>query len=75
MIKFMTTTGLACELSLNNHHAYQTSSLLKDFWSLDPRVRTVGVAFRYWASVVRLVRQAEDTLPPHTFGILLMYFL
>jgi len=74
-IKFMTITGLACELSLNNHHAYQTSRLLKDYWSLDPRVRTVGVAFRYWASVVRLDKQAEGTLPPHTFAILLMYFL
>eukprot|EP00092_Neocalanus_flemingeri_P000521 GFUD01000553.1.p1 GENE.GFUD01000553.1~~GFUD01000553.1.p1 ORF type:complete len:1415 (-),score=480.00 GFUD01000553.1:1102-5346(-) len=74
-IKFLTTTGLACELSLNNHHAYQTSSLLKDYWSLDPRMRTVGVAFRYWACLVRLDRQAEGTLPPHTFAILLVYFL
>jgi len=74
-IKFLTTTGLACELSLNNHHAYQTSSLMKDYWTLDPRVRTVGVAFRYWASLVRLDRQAEGTLPPHTFAILLVYFL
>jgi len=74
-IKFTTTSNLACELSLNNHHAYQTSRLLKDYWSLDPRVRTVGLAFRYWASLVRLDRQAEGTLPPHTFAILLMYFL
>jgi len=74
-IKFTTTSNLACELSLNNHHAYQTSRLLKDYWSLDPRVRTVGVAFRYWANLVRLDRQAEGTLPPHTFAILLMYFL
>jgi terminal uridylyltransferase len=74
-IKFTTTSHLACELSLNNHHAYQTSRLLKDYWSLDSRVRTVGVAFRYWASLVRLDRQAEGTLPPHTFAILLMYFL
>ena len=41
-------------------------------WSLDP---SVGVAYRYWASVVRMDRQAEGTLPPHTFVILLMYFL
>jgi hypothetical protein len=45
-----------CELCLNNHQAYHTSSLLKDYCSLDPRVRTVGVAFRYWASVVRMER-------------------
>ena len=35
-----------CELCLNNHC----------YCSLDPRVRTVGVAFRYWASLVRMDR-------------------
>jgi len=74
-IKFQTSSGLSCELSLNNHHAYQTSSILKDYMTLDARVRTVGVAFRYWANLVRLDRQAEGTLPPHTFAILLIYFL
>ena len=35
-----------CELCLNNHC----------YCSLDPRVRTVGGAFRYWASLVRMDR-------------------
>ena len=30
---------------------------------------------RYWASLVRLDRQREGTLPPHSFPILLIYFL
>ena len=55
-------------LSTSDH---QTSSLLKDYWSLDPRVRTLG----YWASVVRIDRLAEGTLPPNSFANLLVYFL
>ena len=74
-IKFSTHNNMACELSLNNVQAFQTSSLLRDYWHLDSRVRTLGVAFRYWASLVRLDRQAEGSLPPHSFAILLVYFL
>jgi hypothetical protein len=36
-IKFLTSTGLECELSLNNHQAFQTSALLADYITLDPR--------------------------------------
>ncbi len=36
-IKFMTNTGLECELSLNNNQAFQTSALLADYITLDPR--------------------------------------
>ena len=76
LIKFRTVaSGLACELSLSNHQAFQTSQLLADYWALDTRVRTLGTAFRFWANLVRLDRQAEGTLPPHTFAILLVYFL
>ena len=48
-IKFSTHNNLACELSLNNCQPFQTSSLLRDYWQLDSRVRTLGVAFR-WVS-------------------------
>ena len=74
-IRFSTHSNLHCELSLNNFQASQTSCLLRDYNSLDERVRTLGVAFRYWASLVALDRQAEGTLPPHAFAILLVYFL
>ena len=39
------------------------------------RVRTLGIAFRYWANITKLDRQAEGTLSPHTFAILLIYYL
>ena len=48
-------------------------SLVKSFcWSL--KLFIVNFV-RYWASLVRLDRQAEGTLPPHSFAILLVYFL
>ena len=74
-IRFSTHSNLHCELGLNNFHASQTSCLLRDYNNLDERVRTLGVAFRYWASLVRLDRQAEGSLPPHAISILLVYFL
>ena len=64
-----------CELSLNNHMAYQTTALLKDYTKLDPRVRTLGVAMRYWAQLCKLDRQADGTLPPHCFPLLVVHFL
>ena len=36
---------------------------------------TLHFQFRYWASLVKLDRQAEGSLPPHSFAILLVYFL
>ena len=64
-----------CELSLNNHLAYQTSALLRDYLRLDPRVKILAVALRFWANICKLDRQAEGTLPPHSFSLLLIHFL
>jgi DNA polymerase sigma len=67
--------GLECEVSLNNHMAYHTSLLLRDYMSLDPRVHTLAVAVRFWAKTCLLDRQAVGTMPPHAFAIMLVYFL
>ena len=40
-----------CELSLNNHLAYQTSALLKDYVQIDPRVKTLLISLRFWVSI------------------------
>ncbi len=76
MVLFTTVApDFDCELSLNNHHAYQTSALLRDYLSLDPRVQTLAVAIRYWAKLCMVDKQAEGTLPAHAFAILLVFFL
>ncbi len=67
--------GTRCELSLNNKMAYQTSALLKDYGRLDPRARVLGIALRYWANLCKVDRQAEGTLPPHCFPLLVIHFL
>ena len=51
-IRFSTHNNLSCELTLNNYNAFQTSSLLRDYWNLDSRVRTLGVAFRYCLTIL-----------------------
>ena len=69
------TMETRCELSLNNHLAYQTSALLRDYVRLEPRFKTLVVALRYWAHICKLDRQAEGTLPPHSFALMLIHFL
>ena len=64
-----------CEISLNNHNAYQASQLLTDYCLIDPRIRTLGVCLRYWARMCKIDRQSEGTLPSHAFPILLIHFL
>ncbi|CAN7977518.1 unnamed protein product, partial [Ixodes persulcatus] len=44
-------TDLNCEISLNNYNSIKTSKLLADYASLDPRVQSLGVIFRYWGQV------------------------
>ncbi|CAN8023453.1 unnamed protein product, partial [Ixodes persulcatus] len=44
-------TDLSCEISLNNSNSIKTSKLLADYASLDPRVQSLGVIFRYWGQV------------------------
>ena len=72
---FFAVEGFKCELSLNNHMAVQTTKMLRDYMSLDPRVHTLAVAIRYWARLCGIDRQAEGTLPAHAFALLLVFFL
>ncbi|XP_029826435.2 terminal uridylyltransferase 7 isoform X1 [Ixodes scapularis] len=68
-------TDLKCEISLNNSNSIKTSRLLADYASLDPRVQSLGVIFRYWGHVCKLDRQERGTLPPHAYPIMVIYFL
>ena len=70
-----TTPSMQCELSLNNHNAFQTSKILADYCLMDPRVRTLGICLRFWAKICKIDRQSDGTLPSHSFPILLIHFL
>ena len=60
---FFAYDGVQYQLSMNNANAIQTSKLVLDYVSLDPRVRVLGICLRYWARVCGLDRQTEGTLP------------
>lgn len=75
-IRFMDFgSKIACEISLNNCNSLKTSRLLDDYVSLDPRVQTLGVAFRLWAKICGLDQQEKGTLPAHAFAIMTVFFL
>ena len=44
---------LLCQLSVSNTMAQHTTRLLQAYSAIDPRVKKLGVIFRYWAKVPR----------------------
>ena len=73
---FLTSSSsLPCRLSLANSCSLQTSLLLKDYRSLEPRLAILGTALRLWAREVGLDRQEEGGIPRHALDLLLIYFL
>ncbi|XP_077548317.1 terminal uridylyltransferase 4-like [Haemaphysalis longicornis] len=69
------SSTLSCKISLNNSNSLKTSRLLEDYVSLDPRVRTLGVAFRFWANICGLDQQEKGTLPAHALALMTVFFL
>ncbi|XP_076309141.1 terminal uridylyltransferase 7-like [Tachypleus tridentatus] len=68
-------TGLFCNISLYNDSAYQTSQLLADYCSIDPRVKILGVVIRKWAKICEIDDASKGTLPAHSFPLMLIYYL
>ncbi|XP_078656960.1 terminal uridylyltransferase 7-like isoform X4 [Branchiostoma floridae x Branchiostoma belcheri] len=68
-------SGLQCILSTGNDAAISTCKLLATYARIDHRVRTLGLAFRYWARVCHLDCQSEGSMPPHAYIIMTVYFL
>uniref|UniRef100_T1JHR9 CCHC-type domain-containing protein n=1 Tax=Strigamia maritima TaxID=126957 RepID=T1JHR9_STRMM len=66
---------LNCMVNLNNAPAFSTALLLSEYISIDPRVRVLGAAFRYWAEICLLDKQYNGTLPAHSFPIMVIYYL
>ncbi|CAH1242765.1 ZCCHC11 [Branchiostoma lanceolatum] len=68
-------SGLQCILSTGNDAAISTCKLLATYARIDSRVRTLGLAFRYWARMCHLDCQSEGSMPPHAYIIMTVYFL
>lgn len=69
------SSGLKCELSPGNFSATRTSSLLKRYNDLDPRVQVLAVCLRRWARVCSVDCQAEGGLPGYSFALMVIHFL
>lgn len=39
----------ACDITVSNYLALENTQLLRDYASIDPRLRQLGVALKYWA--------------------------
>ncbi|XP_021359551.1 terminal uridylyltransferase 4-like [Mizuhopecten yessoensis] len=75
-IYFSDQTGsLSCQLTITGSQAPQTSTLLSIFADIDPRVRKLGIVFRYFAKICKIDRQDEGTLPAYSFSLLLVHYL
>ena len=73
---FLTSSSLLpCRLSLGNSCSVQTSLLLRDYRSLEPRLAVLGTALRLWARELGLDRQEEGGMPRHALDLLLVYYL
>ncbi|XP_046551942.1 LOW QUALITY PROTEIN: terminal uridylyltransferase 4-like [Haliotis rubra] len=68
-------TKLECKMTINSRPATATSQLLAVYSEMDPRVRKLAVAFRYWAKVCRLDVQSEGTLPAYATALMTVFFL
>ncbi|XP_033736916.1 terminal uridylyltransferase 7-like isoform X2 [Pecten maximus] len=75
-IYFSDHTGcLSCQLTITGSLAPQTSTLLCIYADIDPRVRKLGIVFRYFAKICKIDRQDEGTLPAYCYSLLVVYYL
>ena len=75
LLFFTSISLLSCRLSLGNSCSVQTSLLLRDYRSLEPRLAVLGTALRLWAREVGLDRQENGGMPCHALDLLLVYYL
>ncbi|CAH1773302.1 unnamed protein product [Owenia fusiformis] len=69
------SSKLSFQICVNNVSAHLTTKLLQLYSNMDPRVKKLGVAFRYWGQLCEIDRQHEGTLPSYSFNLMLVYYL
>ncbi|PNF19443.1 hypothetical protein B7P43_G03611, partial [Cryptotermes secundus] len=68
-------TNLPCVLTVQHNHSHKIALLLSQYATVDERVRTLGIAFRFWGQHCKLDNAEAGTWPPHAFSLLVVYFL
>ncbi|KAK3909237.1 Terminal uridylyltransferase 7 [Frankliniella fusca] len=67
--------GLVVQLSLNNNGAYNTAKLIRDYISIDNRVKPLCIFFRYWGKMCGLDQGENGSWQGHAFPIMVIHFL
>ncbi|XP_041374641.1 terminal uridylyltransferase 4-like [Gigantopelta aegis] len=68
-------TGIECQISVNSNKAIQTTHILYEYGTMDPRVKPLAVAFRYWATVCHFVNQEKKVVPACATNLMLLFYL
>ncbi|DBA02383.1 TPA: hypothetical protein N0F65_007202, partial [Lagenidium giganteum] len=66
---------VACDLCVGGVHALLNTALLKYYGKLDPRVRPLAFAVKYWAKCRGINDSANGTLSSYAFTMLLIFYL
>uniref|UniRef100_A0A6I8NCT1 RNA uridylyltransferase n=1 Tax=Ornithorhynchus anatinus TaxID=9258 RepID=A0A6I8NCT1_ORNAN len=68
-------SGLTCKVSAGNDVACLTADLLAALGKLEPVLRPLVLAFRYWARMCHIDCQAEGGIPSYSFALMVIFFL
>ncbi|XP_064594868.1 speckle targeted PIP5K1A-regulated poly(A) polymerase-like [Liolophura sinensis] len=70
-------TGIKCDLSVNNRLGLQNTKLLKFFCNVDPRVRPLVFALRYWGKLKEVSTNpvSGPRLTNYALSLLVVFFL
>jgi len=68
-------TAVRFSLVVESECAFKTAVLLRQYAQIDPRLAVLTVAYRIFARIGCLDQPELGTIPPHTFTIMVLFFL
>ncbi|TMW63388.1 hypothetical protein Poli38472_002329 [Pythium oligandrum] len=68
-------TQIACDVCLGSVHVLLNTALLKRYGEIDPRVRPLAFAVKYWAKQRGISDSVNGTLSSYGFALLLIFYL
>jgi DNA polymerase sigma len=69
------STGVACDVCVNNFLAVFNTRLLRDYAAVDPRLRPLGYAVKHWAKRRRVNEPYTGTLSSYCYILMCIHLL
>ncbi|PKA47743.1 poly(A) RNA polymerase GLD2 [Apostasia shenzhenica] len=69
------TTGISCDICINNLLAVVNTKLLKDYAQIDERLRQLAFIVKYWAKSRRVNETYQGTLSSYAYVLMCIHFL